>query len=119
MPEIISKDTIDDELTGNGNVLKSEKIKIDKSQLLSDFLKKPVTERVKLKGRVIINRPLLNTDDVEKIGRDKSAVFSDKTGTCELNVGGQVLAKGKIVKKKGGYYFKITDLNSDKNGGKK
>ncbi len=45
----------------------------------------------------------------------QQGVYSFK---LELEVGGQILAKGKIVKKKGKYYFKVLNTSINKNGGK-
>ena len=83
-----------------------EEINMEKST--EDFINtSPLAKRVKLKGRVILERMMMSPADIAEIRAQKRYVIPKKKAVCELEVGGQVIATGKIVKKHGEYYFKV------------
>ncbi len=70
----------------------------------------PIAEKVKLKSRIIIQRTSLTPQEVLTIRENqKYGPIPKQEKFCELEVGGQVLASGKIIKKKGEYYFKVLE----------
>jgi len=76
---------------------------------LKSFLQSsPIAEKVKLDGKVILQRTKLSPLDIYNIQQKKQyGPIPKKEQICELEIGGQILASGKIVKKKGEYYFKV------------
>jgi hypothetical protein len=72
----------------------------------------PIAEKIKLKGRVIVNRAKLSAGDLAKIYEEKQYSPSQRDETCELEFGSQVLAKGKIVKKRNEFYFKVNSISN-------
>ncbi len=80
--------------------------------MLKDYLKtSPIAESVELETNVILNRVKLSTDDViEMKKKGKFSVDLSKRDTYELEVNGLVIAKGRIVKTKGEFYFKVSEL---------
>jgi hypothetical protein len=74
----------------------------------------PIADKIKLKGRVVVNRTKLSAGSLAEIYSEKIYNPSEKDDTCELEFGGSVLASGKIVKKKGEYYFKVDSIIENK-----
>ena len=67
------------------------------------------SEKVRLDGKVIIQRTKLSPADIYNIRKQKEyGPILEKEQICELQIGGQVLARGRIVKKKGECYFKVS-----------
>ena len=67
---------------------------------------KSLLERLKLSTRIIVNRTELSPASLEEIVR--AGELAPAGGdTCELEAGGQVLARGKIVKRRGSFFFKV------------
>jgi len=68
-------------------------------------------EKVSLPTRIIVHRTRLSPKDIIRI--KKSGQFGPvpkDEEVCELEVGGQVLAYGKIVQRWGNYFFKVLGL---------
>ncbi len=62
--------------------------------------------RLKLPTRIIVNRSELTPAALDQIVR--AGELAPAGGdTCELEAGGQVLARGKIVRRRGRFYFKV------------
>ena len=82
-------------------------------QTIQNFLEdSSVAKKVKVKGKIILQRMKLTANDIIKMKQNKSyGAIPKKEQICELEIGNQVLAKGKIVRKKGEYYFKVTHIN--------
>ena len=82
---------------------------------LTDFLRSsPVAERVRLPARVVVQRTKFTPRELAKI-RDQGSygpVADDET-VCELEAGGQVLARGRIVRRRGQWYFQIKEVLID------
>lgn len=75
------------------------------------FLKdSPLADRVKLRSRVVVQRAFLSPREILSIqAEQKYGPVPKKQRICELEAGGRVLARGKIVKRKGEYYFKVLE----------
>ena len=67
----------------------------------------PLARRIKLPARIIVQRTSLSPGELMQIKEqgDYGPVPGEEE-ICELEVGGEVIARGKIVKKRGEYYFK-------------
>jgi len=77
---------------------------------MDDFLNNsPVASKVKLPAKVILHRMQLSAKELINIKRKGELVPVDK-GLYELVYGGQIIAKGKIINKKGEHYFKVKEL---------
>ena len=76
---------------------------------LNAFLESsPNSEKVKLNGKVVIQRTQLTPLDIYNIKKAKQyGAIPKQEQICELEIGGQVLAKGKIIKKGDLCYFKV------------
>jgi len=77
---------------------------------LKEFLEKsPIAPRVALPSVVVVRDMKLSYAAVK--GIIESGVFEPSGAeTCELEVGGQRIARGKIVRRWGGFYFKVTEM---------
>ncbi len=68
----------------------------------------PSAENVKLKSEIILQSVRLNASDILELKKSgEYGPIPEKEKICELKIGGEVLANGKIVRKGGEYYFKI------------
>ena len=67
---------------------------------------KSMFDRVSLPTRIIVNRIELSATALADIVQ-KGELAPAGGDTCELEAGGQVLARGKIVKRRGSYFFKV------------
>jgi len=83
--------------------------------MLKDFLKTSSTaEIVRLDGNVILNKTRLSADDLMGIRQaGELNLENDRSGEYELEVNGLTIAKGRIIKKKGEYYLKISEINKE------
>ena len=71
-----------------------------------------ILERVVLPTRIIVARTTLSTAALSAIIQ-KGELAPASGETCELEAGGQVLARGKIVKRRGEYYFKVRETGEE------
>ena len=69
----------------------------------------PIASKVKLSAKVVLYRTQLSAKELIDIKRKGEFGPVDKE-LCELVSGSQVIAKGKIINKKGEYYFKVKEL---------
>jgi hypothetical protein len=69
----------------------------------------PIASKVKLTTKIVIHRLKLTPDAAGKI-MESGAFSPPGGGVCELEVGGQCIARGRIVRKRGGYFFKVTEM---------
>jgi len=72
-----------------------------------------VAERVDLPTLLVLDRMRLSAGDIDGI-RAAGAYEASPGSTCELEAGGQVLASGKIVKRRGKYFFKVMEKGGPK-----
>jgi hypothetical protein len=77
---------------------------------LKKFLEEsPIAEKVALPTAVVLRRLTLSPDEAGSI--IESGSFSPVGGeTCELEIGGQSIARGRIVRARGRSYFKIVEM---------
>ena len=77
-----------------------------------------IAKRVKLPGRVIIQRTRLSPRELAVL-RDRNSYgpITKREEICELEVGDQLLARGKIVRRHGEYYFKVREVQSTADNG--
>ena len=67
-----------------------------------------LAKKIKLESRVVVHRVDLSAEDIINIKKHgKYGPIPDSKRICELEVNGNVIAQGKIIKKHGEYYFKI------------
>ena len=80
--------------------------------MLKDYLKSsPIAESVHVQGNVVLHRMKLSTDDLVEIRKNGELIMKkDISRKYDLEVNGLTVAAGRIVKKKGEYYLKITDI---------
>ena len=69
----------------------------------------PLADRIKLPTRVVVNRGELSPADVAAI-KAAGEYTPDNEGVCELEVGGMILARGRVIKRRGHTYFKVTAM---------
>jgi hypothetical protein len=84
---------------------------------LQRFLEEsPIASKVSLPTSVVLRRLELSPEEVSGIAESGSfsteglAIGSGGDKTCELEVGGQCLARGRIVRKRGLCYFKVLEM---------
>jgi hypothetical protein len=71
-----------------------------------------LAERIKVPTRVVVHRSTIGPGRLARILKDLS--FSPEGGeTCELESGGKILARGKIVRKGGKAFFKVLETEED------
>lgn len=65
-------------------------------------------ERITIPTRVIVNRLEFTTTALaETLAKGELAPAGEST--CELEAGGQIIASGKIVRRRGRYFFKVLE----------
>ncbi len=74
------------------------------------FQHSPIAEKVRLKGRIVVQRTSLTPGEVQAL-RERGAYgpIPKPDQVCELEVGGKTIARGKIVRRRGEYYFKVLE----------
>ena len=68
------------------------------------FLKGPLAGRIEIPGRVIIRRGEMNLAAFRGMA-SRGEVTMPGEPLCELELGGQVIATGRIEEHDGGFYF--------------
>ena len=77
---------------------------------LNNFIStSPMASIVKLPAKVVLHRTQLSPKELINIKR-KGEYGPAPKELCELVSGGQVIAKGQIINKRGEYYFKVKEL---------
>ncbi len=69
----------------------------------------PLASRIALPVRVVVRRLTLGSREVGKIMEGGTFTPSGEEA-CDLVIGGQCIARGKIVRKRGGLYFKAGEI---------
>ena len=73
----------------------------------------PLAARVKLPTRIIVHRGGNSPEALAGVIR--AGTYAPAGGdTCELEAGGIILARGKIVKRRGEFYFKVIEKGEGK-----
>ncbi|MBI9098713.1 MAG: hypothetical protein JEY91_09555 [Spirochaetaceae bacterium] len=83
--------------------------------MLRDFLNSaPIAETVHVEGNVILQRMKLSTDDLLNIReRGELVTEQNKNKLYELEVNGLTIATGRVIKKRGEFYFKVIAMNRE------
>ena len=68
----------------------------------------PIARTVALQGRVVVHSMSLTLKELSTFLSQKVSSIGGRRGLYDLEVGGQMIARGRIVKKRDGYYFKVT-----------
>jgi len=70
---------------------------------------KQVLERVRIPTRIIVHRLALTPGALADIVR--TGTFTPADGAvCELEAGGKIVARGRIVRRRGGFFFKVSEV---------
>jgi hypothetical protein len=78
--------------------------------LQSFFESSPLAGRIKLPTRVVVQRTQLSPGELMQIRESgRYGPIPKKQEICELEAGGRVLARGKIVRRRSEYYFKVLE----------
>jgi len=72
-----------------------------------------ILERIALPSRIIVQRTSISTAVLAEIVQ-KGVLAPAGGETCDLEAGGQVLARGRIVRRRGEYYFKVLETGKEK-----
>ena len=78
----------------------------------------PIAKRTRLSATVILDRSTQTPADLLSI--KEQGVYTPgpiDMRACELEIGGKVIARGRVVKHRGNSYFKVTDLELEQNEG--
>jgi hypothetical protein len=73
----------------------------------------PVAEGVALPTRLVLEHRRLSGADIEAI-RATGTYEASPGALCELEAGGQVIAGGKIVKRRGKFFLKVLETGGAK-----
>jgi len=77
--------------------------------------------KIKLPGKAIIHRTQMSASDIHEYAKGNSiGPIPKNKEICELEIGGEFIASGKIVVKRGEYFFKVNTVFDEtlKKGGK-
>ena len=69
----------------------------------------PIAEAVSLPAAVIVHRQLLSPKEVSGI-RERGTYTPSGEDVCGLEVGGRLIARGKMIRRRGMSYFKVTEM---------
>lgn len=70
----------------------------------------PLAERVRLKARVVLHRARLTPRGIRAIREaGRYGPIPRPEELCELEVGGQVVARGRIVRRRGECWFQVLE----------
>lgn len=85
---------------------------------LTDFFTHSlIAKKVKLPGKIVIHRTSYNPAEIAVMNKTaRYGPISPEEEVCELEVNGEVIATGKIIKKAGEFYFKVKELNKEVTG---
>jgi len=72
-----------------------------------------ILDRIKLPTRAIVQRVPLTPSALGALARD-GALAAEGGTTCELESGGQIIARGRIVRRRGEYFFKVQEIGEEK-----
>jgi hypothetical protein len=70
---------------------------------------RPMLERIPVPTRIIVRRSEMSASALAEVVQ--AGEYAPSGGaTCELEAGGEIIARGRIVKRWGRYCFKITEM---------
>ena len=68
-------------------------------------------KKIVLGSRIVVQRTRLSPNDLVAVQREGSyGPVPREEEVCELMAGGRTLARGRIVRKRGKYYFRIREI---------
>jgi len=70
---------------------------------------KQVLERVRIPTRIIVHRLTLTPAALADIVRTGTLTPADGA-VCDLEAGGKIVARGRIVRRRGGVFFKVSEV---------
>jgi hypothetical protein len=81
--------------------------------MMKNFLKQSaLAQKIFVDTEVILSRSVLKPEDLErKLPSGEMELLLPQEGLYELEVHGQVIALGRIVRRWGQYFFKIKEIN--------
>ena len=83
------------------------------ASLQSFFESSPLAGKIKLPTRIVIQRTQLTPGELMQIKESgRYGPIPKREEICELEAGGSVLARGKIVRRRGETYFKVLDSSA-------
>ncbi len=83
---------------------------------LRTFLEEsPIAGRVTLSTQVVLHRLTLTPEDVSRIVAEGTLTPAGER-TCELEIGGQCVARGRVVWRRGAWFFKVMEMNEISGG---
>jgi hypothetical protein len=87
---------------------------------LRSFLEQsPLAEKVRLASRVVLHRTALSIREILAIRqRGGYGPVPGRSAGCELVAGGQVLARGRIVRRRGKCWFQVLEGAAGRPAGK-
>ena len=79
---------------------------------LNAFLNRsPAAEKVRVPGRIVVRRTELSPGELLNLRLKKTSLeVRERDMICELEIGGQVIAKGTVVRKNDAHYFKVSEI---------
>ena len=80
---------------------------------VSGFFKSPIAEKTVVTPRVILHRDKWTREELENLKSDIGLKVEDIKNDFDLEMGGVVVAKGKIIIKNKKNIFKITEVFSN------
>jgi hypothetical protein len=81
-----------------------------KKGTLTKFLdESPIAERVRMPARLVLKRMGMSAREALELSGEGQKLEAD-AGPYDLEVGGLVVARGSIVRRKGGAYLKIVEV---------
>jgi hypothetical protein len=70
---------------------------------------KQVLERIRIPTRIIVHRLELTPEALADVVRTRTFVPADGA-VCELEAGGKIIARGRIVRRRGAFTFKVQEM---------
>lgn len=94
---------------------------MERDDEISRFLSgSPVASNIRLPVTAVVERPELSAREIIEIRQQGEYGPVEVDGRlCEIEAGGQVIARGKVVRRRGRYFLKIVEAASFGKGEKK
>ena len=73
----------------------------------------PKGDKIMIRPSLILDRKELSPSELVEI-QNKGSLSQTKSSIFELDAQGLTIARGKLIKKRGKYYFKIIEMAGDK-----
>ncbi|MBN1409418.1 MAG: hypothetical protein JW969_01145 [Spirochaetales bacterium] len=83
--------------------------------LTNFFQNSPMSKKIKLPSRIVVHRTGLSPEDIVRIREDGKYSIGREETVYELEIGGQTIGYGKMIKKGGKHFLKLTAM-ANQNG---